>query len=61
MKDSKPNDKSMSAKDLGVSDRAPITDSPESLGLASSGPNQTPVGPPKMTGVNRKGTGGKNI
>jgi hypothetical protein len=60
MKDSKPNDKSMSTSDLGVTFRDKITETPEQLGLSNSGPNQTPDGPMKMSG-NRKGTGSSKI
>ena len=56
----KPNDTKCSAKDLGVTHRTKITETPEQLGLASSGPNQVPKGVPEMKG-NRKGTGSSKI
>lgn len=60
VKDSMPNDKSMSPKELGVRYCEAGWQSPEEAGLGTSGPNQVPKGPPKMYG-SRKGTGSSKI
>jgi len=60
MKDSHPNDKKTSPKELGVRYCEAITETPEQAGLGSSGPNQVPKGVPEMKG-NRKGTGSSKI
>jgi len=59
-KDSMPNDRSMSPKDLGVRYCESGFGTPEEAGLGTSGPNQVPKGVPKMHG-NRKGTGSSKI